>query len=246
MTCLSHPQGSCTTTRRPTTVPSTWRASATCSPPCPCSWSRWLSAGRPGTNWLRTGKKTAARPTAASAPTACGTASCRKRQPRKAACATRRVFNLWPLRQDGTVGSWFPWEPVEETEAPTHLRGRRCDFDETKSAKAKYCWTLFFLTKQLYVVFFFPPRKLGDFCSTVHTQNKFKYANHVTKKWSCTVQRMRPTLSDFPALNLFVRKPSPLPRARSWLGCMTFWTSEPQLARWLRCWGTAELQESSI
>lgn len=158
MTCLCHPQGSCTITRRPTTVPSTWRASATCSPPCPCSWSRWLSAGRPGTNWLRTGKKTAVRPTAASAPTACGTASCRKRHPGKAfrleaACATRRVFNLWPLRQDGTVGSWFPWEPVEETEAPTHLRGRRCDFDETKSAKAKYCWTLF-LTKQLYIFFF--------------------------------------------------------------------------------------------
>lgn len=71
-------QGSCTTTPRPTTAPSTWRASATCCPLCPCSWSRWLSAGRLGTNWVKTRKKTAARPKAASPPTASGTASCRK------------------------------------------------------------------------------------------------------------------------------------------------------------------------
>ena len=39
-------QGSCMTTPRRTTAPSTWPGCATCSPPSPSSWSRWPGAGR--------------------------------------------------------------------------------------------------------------------------------------------------------------------------------------------------------
>ena len=60
-------QGSFTTTLRLTTVLSTWPGSATCSPPSPCSWSRWLGAGRPRRYWpWPRRQKAAARQMAAS------------------------------------------------------------------------------------------------------------------------------------------------------------------------------------
>nr|XP_032810175.1 monocarboxylate transporter 5-like isoform X5 [Petromyzon marinus] len=45
-------QAGCTTSRTRTTLPSSWRARATSSRPCPCSWSRWLRLA-PGTTTPR-------------------------------------------------------------------------------------------------------------------------------------------------------------------------------------------------
>lgn len=66
---------------------------------------------------------------------------------------------------------------------------------------------------------FFPARKLSDFCSTVHTQNKFKSAHHVTEKRSYAVLRIRWTLSDCTVLCL---QAFTFTWVRSWLGCMIF------------------------
>lgn len=137
-------QGSCTTTPRRTTVPSTWRVSATCSPLCPCSWSRWLSAGRPGTNWLKTRKRTAARPKAASPPTASGTASCRKNTRERPPVSKWRtqlvVLYLGPLTfKTVPLGHDCRGNLLKRQRLWLCLRRRRCDFIQTKPTKTKYC-----------------------------------------------------------------------------------------------------------
>ena len=108
-------QGSYTTTLRLTTVLSTWLVSAICSPPSPCSWSRLLSAGRQGGNWLRPREqKAAVRPTAVSPPTACRTALCRNETQGRPSISNQHAHDLpwvcipWTLDSSLKLGPEWP------------------------------------------------------------------------------------------------------------------------------------------
>lgn len=112
-------QGSCTTTLRLMTVLSTWLGSAICSPPSPCSWSRWLSAGRPGRNGLRPREqKAAVRPTAVSPPTACRTALCRNETQGRPSILNQHAHDLpwacipWTLDSSLKSGPTWPLIPA--------------------------------------------------------------------------------------------------------------------------------------
>lgn len=112
-------QDSCTTTLRHTTVLSTWLDSAIYSPPSLCSWSHWLSAGRPDKNWIKPREQNAAvRPMAVLPLTDCRMALCsnEKKGRERPSILTQRAHDVsWAsiqlLGPCTVVWRWDPSEP---------------------------------------------------------------------------------------------------------------------------------------
>lgn len=137
------------TTPRRMTVPSIWRGSAIFSPPSPCSWSRWLSAGSPGRNCARARvQKAAVRPMAASPLTTCRMAPCRKEIQGRPSILSQHARDHRPAylgpwtQKSGDLGRSLQQEPSTSRPVTRRQHATVWAFDFAESLKSQIYFAL--------------------------------------------------------------------------------------------------------